>query len=65
MKCKSIDHSEEEILEFIGEYGEWKDWSATEEGKFVYQARARVYDPSVGDNSGIEGLSFWACPTEE
>ena len=62
-KCKSEDHSSEQILEFTGEYGQWKDWTVTEEGKFVAQARARNYDPTVGDNSGMEGLSLWVCPS--
>jgi len=64
-KCKTLDESEESIQTVeASSYGNWKSWTHYAAGKFVSQARARVDESTLGDQSGLNGLEFWNCPIE-
>ena len=64
-KCKSHDGEDEEIIQYEGDKGEWKNWSRYTTGKFISQARARTDLSGGTDWAGMTGLSLWMCPADQ
>ena len=62
-KCKSMDGSSEEVITHYGRKGEWKNWSQYVKGRFVKEARVRMWEQGT-DYAGITGLSLWMCPAD-
>ena len=60
-KCVDEDMESEQIIEYTGDAGEWKNWSTQRDGHFVSEAMA-MEDMSGGDDwSGLTGLKFHVC----